>query len=152
MDKAIFAIDPGPTESAFVRYDPIIGVCSFGKVENANIPSPWITDHVVIEMIASYGMSVGQEVFETCVFIGRLLERWEGNHAASLSRLTRHMVKMHICKSARANDSNIRAALIDRFGGPQSIKKDGQLYKVSKDVWAALAVAVTAAETTERYV
>ena len=65
------------------------------------------------------------------------------------------MVKSHLCHSAKANDSNIRQALIDRWGGDQVAigrkKAPGPLYGFSGDMWAALAVAVTAAETTERY-
>ena len=50
---------------------------------------------------------------------------------------------MRVCGSARAKDANIRQAIIDRCGGPESIKKGGPLYKVSGDVWSALAVALT---------
>ena len=152
--SCIVAIDPGPKESAFVRYDPLCQeLLDFGKEPNGKFIGegwePFKGDSIFIEMIASYGMPVGKEVFETCVFIGKLLNtyQWEWN----THRLTRHMVKLHVCKSARANDANIRAALIDRFGGTPAIKKGGPLYKVSGDVWAALAVAITAAETTERY-
>jgi len=59
-------------------------------------------------------------------------------------------VKLHLCGSARAKDTNIRQALIDRYGGSAAIGKKaapGPLYGVSKDVWSALAVAVTAADT-----
>ena len=43
----------------------------------------------------------------------------------------------------RAKDSNIRQALIDRFGVVGTKKNPGWFYGVSKDVWAAIAVGVT---------
>ena len=57
-------------------------------------------------------------------------------------------VKLHLCGSPRAKDSNIRQALIDRFGpGKEKAiglkKTPGPLYGVKSHVWAALAVAVT---------
>jgi hypothetical protein len=43
----------------------------------------------------------------------------------------------------KAKDANIRQALIDKIG-PQGTKKDpGPTYGISKDVWSALAIAVT---------
>ena len=65
------AIDPGNTYSAWVLIDdktrrPL----DFGKDENGEIriELPHIdADRVVIEMVASYGMAVGADVFETCV-------------------------------------------------------------------------------------
>ena len=56
-------------------------------------------------------------------------------------------VKGQICRDSRAKDSNVRQALIDRYGGPSTVKKGGVLHGVSKDVWAALAVGVTYWET-----
>ena len=58
---------------------------------------------------------------------------------------------MHLCNSVRAKDSNVRQALLDRFpatgGGktPQigTKSKPGPLYGFSKDMWAALGVALT---------
>lgn len=152
-------VDPGPVETAWVLYDGP-GECVIArKAYNAEaveqiralVTISAAQDFLIhIEMIASYGMAVGAEVFETCVWIGRLMEI----QPTITDRLTRMMVKTHICHSAKANDSNIRCALIDRFGGETAIgkKKDpGPLYGLSGDMWAALAVAVTAAETTERY-
>jgi hypothetical protein len=57
-------------------------------------------------------------------------------------------VKMHLCGNTRAKDGNIRQALLDRFGPGKAIacgtkKQPGPLYGVSKDVWQALALAVT---------
>jgi hypothetical protein len=69
---------------------------------------------VVIEMVASYGMAVGESVFETVFWIGRFYEasirEW-----IKCARVYRKDVKMNLCGQTRAKDSNIRQALIDRF-------------------------------------
>lgn len=142
-DPRLLAIDPGPLESAFVFWDGVT-ISNKGKV-----PNDYVLDliriakaegvGIVCEMIACYGMAVGKEVFETCVWIGRYLECSGG----TMGRLERLKVKMHICHSPRANDSNIRTALIDRLGAPGTKKQPGPTYGVTKDVWAALALAVT---------
>jgi len=138
----IFAIDPGPNESAFVIWDGS-NILDKGKVPSERI-LPLLGIHerecrFVCEMIACYGMAVGAEVFETCVWIGRYLEKLQGN----MERIKRLECKMHLCHSARANDSNIRQALIDRLGAPGTKKQPGITFGVTKDIWAALAVAVT---------
>jgi hypothetical protein len=144
----ILAIDPGPVKSAFVIWD--------GRIV---IDSAWIDNHeirdvismysrkctIAIEMIASYGMAVGADVFQTCVEIGRMQEVAEGR--AEL--VFRRDVKLHLCGSARAKDPNIRQALLDRFGPVGTKKAKGPLYGVKSHIWSALAVAVTASETKE---
>lgn len=72
-------------------------------------------DLLIIEMIASYGMAVGKEVFETCVWIGRF-EELALSRVVSTKYIFRKDEKMNICHSMKAKDSNIRQALIDRFG------------------------------------
>lgn len=139
----ILAIDPGPLESAYVILDGS-RLVEFAKVENQTLLERLphhraICSHLAIEMIASYGMPVGREVFETCVWIGRFIEAWN----APFTQIYRKDVKLKVCLSPKANDANIRAALIDRWGGKTAIKKGGPLHGVSKDVWAALGVAVT---------
>jgi hypothetical protein len=95
---------------------------------------------LAVEMIASYGMPVGREVFETCVWIGRFVQAWQpGAHEF----VYRRDVKMYLCGSNRAKDGNIRQALLDLVG-PQGTKKaPGPTYGLRGDEWAALAVAVT---------
>ncbi len=149
---SLLAIDPGPTESAYVILDGSTPV-EFAKVPNGELlgrvrRAPEATDrwaeitHVAIEMIASYGMPVGREVFETCLMIGRIQEAWPLEHTL----VYRREVKLHLCGQARAKDPNIRAALIDMYGGKEQTKKGGRLYGITKDCWAALGVAVTHSE------
>lgn len=147
----ILAIDPGPTESAWVQLagDQVLG---FAKESNDLVIQRVATStasRLAIEMIASYGMPVGREVFETCVWIGRFAETWDVNHVPqSPARfITRMQAKMHMCNSAKAKDANVRQALIDRWGPgkERAIGKKaspGPLYGVSDDVWQALAVGV----------
>lgn len=152
----ILAIDPGTTQSGWVSYDN--GVLSdFGKWDNDELL--WRIandsgDYMAIEQIASYGMAVGAEVFETCVWSGRFIQHWLDTHPASPYpiRVLRKDVKMHLCQSTQAKDANIRQAIIDLYGPgkERAIGKKaspGPLYGVSGDVWAALGVAITAAST-----
>lgn len=111
----------GNIESAYCvidseTYKPLY----FGKVDNEYLKS-WIYTHdnlfdeLVIEMIASYGMAVGQTVFETCVWIGRFVQQID-YIGKKYSYIYRKDEKMNICNNMKAKDSNIRQALIDRFG------------------------------------
>ena len=155
----VLAIDPGNEQSAYVRYDTAIGhPLAFAKQPNdfilANLNGQLLHEWnagnettLAIEMIASYGMPVGREVFETCVWIGRFLQQWRGSSAL----VYRKDVKLHLCGQPRAKDANIRQALIDRFGGKEKAigrkHQPGPLYGISADVWSALAIAVTFADT-----
>jgi len=156
--KKILAIDPGNAESAYALLFPDYSISNgmagkysnglmlktindFGEIHGADLT-------VVIEMVASYGMTVGKEVFDTCVWIGRFTQ------AAVAAGCPVHYIyrmeeKQHICHDSRAKDSNIRQALIDRFAkhdfknGKGTKKNPDFFYGFSKDMWAAYAVGVT---------
>jgi hypothetical protein len=152
QDRTIIAIDPGTTESAYVLTDGRT-LHDFGKRDN-NFVREWIRGAmfpIYVEMIASYGMPVGREIFETCLWIGRF---WETS-GQTPTLIYRKDVKLALCGSLKANDATIRQALVDRFGPGKdraigTKKSPGPLYGVTGDVWAALAVAVTALERPER--
>lgn len=146
----IIAIDPGTEQSAILQWNgeqlgnPAI-------IPNKELLSAlWaipVGDSVVIEMIASYGMAVGKEVFETCVWIGRFYERASHQGKIPIRLIYRRDVKLHLCHSARAKDPNIRQALIDRFGTPGTKKAQGVTYGIKSHLWAAFALAVYAHDT-----
>lgn len=159
----ILAIDPGNIESGVVvirerDLKPLVAE----KITNEELLDNLLMDryerleeseyisHVAIEMIASYGMAVGQSVFETCVWIGRFIQALEDNYYNdSLKFIYRKDEKMNLCNSMKAKDSNIIQALIDRFApntpnkGKGSKKEPGWFYGFKKDIWQAYAVGVT---------
>jgi hypothetical protein len=150
--RSIFALDPGPKKTAWFEIelgnqfckDPY-GLWAFGETDNLNIlhTIPQNYNRVVVcEEIASFGMPVGAETFETV--------RWEGEYrhlcralGIEFQPVKRHDIKMHHCHSARASDANIHQALIDRFGKKGTKKNPGKTFGISgKDVWSAFSIAI----------
>ncbi len=141
----ITAIDPGTTESAFVVFAHGEIIAKGDAVENHDLIEmigDFRAHTVVCEMIASYGMAVGKETFETCRWIGRFEQATIG-FGKEFATLFRSEVKLNLCKSMKAKDGNIRQALIDRYGKVGTKKNPGKLFGVSNHIWSALAVAVT---------
>lgn len=161
----LLAIDPGNAESGWVIIDA--ATCKpleVGKTDNKELLYRlWDStaehhDSTVIEMVASYGMAVGADVFETCVWIGRFAEAADGitdrpRHVELVKRLA---VKLHHCHNAKAKDGNITQALVDRFapGQPNHGKgtkaEPGWFYGFRADIWQAYALAVYAADQLEQ--
>lgn len=148
--KTIIGLDPGTEKSAIVVFDGERP--TWFSIESNEEIVGYLSDlsperHLAIEMVESFGMAVGREVFETVFWTGRFCESFNGD----FTRIGRKEIKLHLCNSLRAKDANIRRALIDRFpstgGGktPQigTIKQPGPLYGMNSHLWSALAVAVT---------
>jgi hypothetical protein len=145
----IMAIDPGPEVSGVVWLSTERRIIAAEIQDNKEIvrtlrgghtvhPFP----HVAIEMIASYGMPVGAEVFNTCTWIGRFEEAYV--HSDLTARYFRKDIKLHLCGTTKAKDANVRQALIDLLGPPGVKKNPGPTYGISKHMWAALALAIYA--------
>ena len=155
-DKYILALDPGTTYTGYCLLSPELRPIKFGKESNDDVMrvsldilstitfKPCI---VVIERVASYGMAVGSEVFETCEWIGRYTQ--ELQRYASIEYVYRKDEKLMICGSTHANDATIKRALADRFAYGQSNygkgtkKEPGFFYGFKSDIWSAFAVGVT---------
>lgn len=111
------------------------------------------------------GLSVGKSTFQTCIFIGRVLEAFLKSTGKEARLVSRGDEKIVICgmktyvnpvtgKRKGIGDAEIRKGLIERFpatgGGsiPQvgTKAKPGPLYGVTGHCWQALAVVITGLE------
>lgn len=143
----ILSIDPGNKQSAFVIWNGV-EILEKAILPNEELLLSLNRIHVkaptmVIEKVCSYGMAVGETIFDTVFWTGRYCQRWG---CTGWERIPRLNVKLHLCHQAKAKDSNIRQALIDRFGEPGTKNNQGLTYGLSKDMWAAFALAVYAVD------
>jgi hypothetical protein len=158
--STVLAIDPGNTESAYVWIDDDRRPISALKLPNDELLAALHTkalgaaaDHAAIEMVASYGMPVGADVFDTCVWTGRFYEAITLRTGRDPWLVKRHAIKLHHCHDSRAKDSNIVQALVDRFapGQPNRGKgikaAPGWFHGFAADIWQAYALAVYTADT-----
>lgn len=161
----VIGIDPGPKETAIALWDPndqkVVALVEVPSeqvnatlVELINMSRDRIDPFVVvgIEQVRSYGMAVGAEVFDTVHWSGRfhqfLYDHFpELNEEQRVFLIPRGHVKMHLCNSMRAKDTNINQVIADRFGGKDKCKgtkkEPGPLFGIKGDMWAALGVALT---------
>lgn len=143
----VLAIDPGSAQSGVVVYDPMFPrspVCCAGVIDNdmilgclhdkaipakcfslVNDPPPcaelvpiYGPFVLAVEFPVAQGMPASNELFVTVEWIGRFREAWGGEFV----HVARPAVKLHLCGQARAKDGNVRAALIDRFGGESALE------------------------------
>ena len=150
----VLSVDPGTSQSAYCVMDSedMSRIVAKGKVENEEligIVKKGYFDVLVIEGFQSFGMAVGATVFTTAYYIGRLLQIAE-DLGSKTHIMYRTDVKMHICGTTRAKDTNIRQAMLDRFGAQGTKKQQGPLYGVTKDVFSALAICVTYIDTIKQ--
>jgi len=168
----ILAIDPGSEQSAWLVYDAgrqmphrwptgnLDGGITINHdlfkamgYRNPHTGTTWCWDLnlLAIEYMIPRGMPTSRAEMDTQFWAGRFVQSWDGPWRPIYSKDR----KMHLCGVTRAKDANIRQALIDRFpatgGGkcPQvgTKKQPGPLYGIKADLWSALAIAITAAET-----
>jgi len=148
-------IDPGNILTAYTIIDENLKPVEFAKLDNEEFLKILYDikkdmDYVSIEMIGHYGtgMAAGKTVFDTCIFIGRILEVTKD--CKNVKLIMRAEEKITLCGTMRAKDGNIIQALVDRFAPYTSnhgkgTKKDmGWFYGMTADCWQSTAVIVTA--------
>lgn len=164
--SVLWAIDVGPVVSHLVVYDyrrkKVLQVAAdiqnetlvndlalhSSRAELDGRPLP-----VVVETIEPRGQALGHDLVNTILWVGRFREASRG------ALLGRSKVCKHLVGKDR-NDSAIRQVLIDKLGPPRitavevgpkggrkKVSSPGPTAGVSGDLWQALALAVTYAET-----
>ena len=159
FSSKVLAIDPGPFVSGWVVYDMVAETVDNHGIDNNDAlvfmiepgMDKWpIANHIAIERFEARGMPIGESSIETIIWTGRFAQAW----SSCVNWVRRRDVKLHLCGTMRAKDSNINAVLGDRFSAGQGMraakglkKSPGPLYGMKSHSLAALAVALTFAET-----
>ena len=146
-------IDPANIESGYVIVDENLKPIEIGKISNEELLTKIYEikndmDYIAIEMIACYGMAVGKSVFDTCLYIGRLIEATKD--CKNVQLIFRREEKMNLCGTMKSGDSAVMKALIQRFAkfdfksGKGKKNNPDWFFGFKSDIWAAYAVIVTA--------
>ncbi len=143
--KQIIAIDPGTTESAVLRWDGRYILTAEIAPNELVLTFVPINAVVLCEMVACYGMAVGKEVFETCLWIG------EFRSYCKFKKIPFHLVyrrdvKLHHCGNVRAKDGNVIQALKDKYGDKGTKEAPGITYGLRSHLWQAFAIATMRTE------
>jgi hypothetical protein len=159
----VVGIDPGPREHAAVM------LCG-DRVEVVDVAKPSGLTRLLIdrrvssvvvayEQFAPFGSSLDDGSLRTIFETGRLVEDM-GEAMACLPAvqfvgIRRQQAKRFLVGRTSCGDTEVRGALIERFGPTKELaigtkKKPGPLYGITSHHWAALAIAVTAADQVQR--
>jgi Holliday junction resolvasome RuvABC endonuclease subunit len=166
----VLGVDPGSTYSAYCLFDvKKRRVVSYAKDNNdqilkdiAEFKALNMADFLAVEQLKAYGHA-SDSLFFTAMWTGRIIASWLSirRNSYDYTLLPRKSIVSLLCGSSRANDSQVRQAVIDYFirvkapqgGGRSPIigtkKSPGHLFKMSGDMWSAAAVALAWSEFTD---
>ena len=133
----ILGLDPGPTESAVVLYAPgQPGHLSWATTKRNAEWHSFFLDQVqsepvlvalgwqatlptlVIEYMRPRGLPTSQAEMDTMFELGRIVQTWGG----PVEKIGRQDATLALTGRRSANDTMVRRALIDRWGGDAAIK------------------------------
>jgi hypothetical protein len=164
----IVAIDPGERESGIVLFNADTdSVAAHHVLSNDDaleiLTQLWEFNYeavLVIEGATPYGSPLKSELIETLEWSGRFKQRWL-DLGGRVEKVTRTAVKKHLLGRVSGKDAEVRGMLMERWGGEHAAlgtkasgkgknritAAPGPLSGLKTHEWAALAVAVTYADT-----
>lgn len=156
--RVVLGIDPGTTKSAYALIQGE-AVLQHGKAYNDELIGKIIwelktkPEIAAIESIVSQGRKfVGNETFATAWWSGRFYEILKTISNKSLMVRRSDVANFHVKNNYKKGDPQVRAAIIDYYGGDKRAigtkKEPGPLYHVTADQWSALGIALYAQWTT----
>lgn len=145
----ILGIDPGTNQSGWVLYRPDSAVVNSGIWPNEQVLSGLQTGVLktagvfALEVIRARGEPTSNDAYDTLIWCGRFIQAWR--IPENVMRIDRARVKIFVCGRANVKDANVNAGLREMVGQKGTKKNPGPTFGVSSHAWAALGVAVTAA-------
>lgn len=142
----ILAVDGGSSLSGYVLFrngDPPTRMGKVPNLELVQILQEEKFDILAIEVPKPRGGKMWWQLIEMAVWVGRFIQA----SGKPFHPVDRRDVKIHVGKSGKAKDGDIRAAIIERFGGKDKAigtkKNPGPLFNMKADMWQAYAVGLT---------
>jgi hypothetical protein len=159
----ILAIDPGPTESGWVRMDGTGTVIDSGHDANAEVDDLVLAfsksslySILAIEGICSYGRAIGNDVFHTLLWIGHFCRsfRMEGFKSISVVMKTKPQIAHILTGSPNASGTAVKNAIFHGYMKKLNLateklvkgtnKHPGPLAGITDHKFSALTVGIAA--------
>lgn len=154
MNDFIIAIDVGTAQTAYTVMNK-----EYRIIESDIVPNETLLDIIkqnrqdvktlVYEEFASYGMPIGKTTMESIKWNGRFIQHALHHGYCHIVPMLRKDVKMNLCQTMKAKDSNIRIALVDRYAthdfknGKGTKNNPDTLYGFRADMYSSLAIGTT---------
>jgi hypothetical protein len=154
-------IDPGPTQSGWVR----IRTGDMRILDGGNALNEAVIETIkeqsdfrtclVIEQLEFYGQLAGSDVFDTAYWAGRFVERFRVQTCnQKYVRIKKPDVNYHLCgRRNHVKDAHIKAAIQSRLckkGTKKNPDRHG-IWQCSDHMWDALALGVVYHELQEAF-
>jgi len=124
-----------------------------GLEVGTKLPKP---TYLVMEMVGNYSQTVGRSTFETCMWSGRFVQKFQQARNGLINSryytlITRTQSRTNITGTSRCGDAQVNRALLDRLGEKGTKKNPGAMYGMKSDLYAALAVGLTFKDLEAEY-
>lgn len=148
----IISLDVGTTQSGFcIGNSETCEPKYFGKIDNeelVKIVKSFDYDVLVYEEFQSYGTQMGISTITSITWNGRFIQIAK-DRGKQVFPVYRREVKMNLCNSVKANDANVRSALISRFAkfdfknGKGTKEHKDWFFGFKADIWSSYGIFIT---------